>query len=57
MLFGIVTETDAAGNPSKRENFEWFFSLESQPHEYLADAMVEEQTFTPQSVPNNTCRF
>lgn len=57
MLFGIVTETDAAGNPSKRESFEYYFRLESETREIMAETMVEEMTFTPQSVPHNTCRF
>jgi len=26
-LYDIVTATDAAGNPTKRSNFEWFYTL------------------------------
>lgn len=33
MLFGVVTKTDAAGNPTARQNFEWDYSYEPQMKE------------------------
>lgn len=45
-LYDIVTETDAAGNPTKRTNFEWFFTYKKEIKEEFENANVREAKMT-----------
>lgn len=53
MLYGIVTATDPAGNPSKRSNFEWFYKLKNEDVTKTATLTVETVQARPEDVPSS----
>jgi len=34
-LYDFVTATDAAGNPTEKQNFEWYYTYKAQTHEQM----------------------
>lgn len=45
-VFEVVTNTDAAGDPSKREFFRWTFKCALQPESVVMDSIVEDVSMT-----------
>ena len=43
-IYDVVTATDAAGNPTQRSNFEWYFTVRMEPRTQQADSSVKEIT-------------
>lgn len=41
-LYDVVTKTDAAGNPTERQNFEWYFNYVTQLHEEVGTIQREQ---------------
>jgi len=47
LLYDIVTKTDAAGNPTERTNFEWYYSYSKEIVTELETVNVQKVMMTP----------
>ena len=45
-LYGMVTATDAAGNPTKRSNFEFYYTLMREPKSQKVSISVKRVMFS-----------
>ena len=50
-LYGVVTATDPAGNPTRRSNFEWVYRYQTDPEHRTAAVTVEKVSMDPREVP------
>jgi hypothetical protein len=54
LLYDVVTKTDAAGNPTERSNFEWFFKYNKLP-KTINYAIKKKKVSMPPSIAESYC--
>jgi hypothetical protein len=55
-FYSVVTATDAAGNPSKRSNYEWLYSYSSEPVTTTEKVETRTVSMRPQDIPEDACK-
>jgi len=57
MIYDVVTKTDAAGNPTERTNFEWFYTYKNTPQEVNGTVTESETTMTRSEATDRCSSF
>lgn len=57
MMYDVMTKTDAAGNPTERANFEWFYTYKKIPQQVNRTVTEAETTMTRSEATSRCSSF